>query len=1338
VGAVGLGCTAALAGHFHCDFNTNPADILTIIGTGEWRPDDGATGATGDGYLAVTDAINSLASKIVFDDFDTGMVVKSFTYTCDLRIGNANGCDGHGADGFSVSYCRGNDLVMSDTYLNTAGAGWSGTVNEPGVPDASGLPEEGTETGVSVGFDTWDSGSALWPADLNGSLNDIEGISIRVDNKVVTQVSLPTRNGVCTDITSLQTGPYDTANPGSPAGLCWQPFSIELAEDGKLTVTWKGNKVLDAYQTAYSAGPGRLVFGGRTGGCNQNIHVDNIDIVTVPSDKIVIGQATGTPVGFEITASDSGPAVSDTNTIQLTLDGAAVTLSEVLKSGATTTVRYWDVTKPLVIGSAHTVNLSIKDTRQFAVSADRLFTVPSYLTLPPAYAASGVDLSKPGFKVRAHFNPNSETFDAGVTYVTRAGYEMENTVARAEEQLFGLRGPNKLAASDYVEENVINYSFDVNADLVTPAPYGSFRADPADPLEQPRGPNDWPDFAPWGIEGAYDTSNIAAEIETYVSFPETGVYVLIFNSDDGFRTTCDPQVGELLTSLIVSEADVGKGSSDIAITLYVPQPGIYPMRTVWFQGGGGANLEWSGMEQVPKHTARALLNADVAKAPTALRTYRETTGTVPAGITFIDPARNSGNPYPPEVVLRAEITDGSAGPVDQGSIVMQLDGAAVTPDKSNSGGKTELTYTPPTFLTSGSTHTVIVSFSAPGGQSYSGTNTFTVLSYTTIPPSMALPAAAVDKGQIGFLLKTFQVGILQSNYDPAATNPENGLDTSTYGGETEIHGLYGWTNLADLTMFTGPAGYYQETLVINYNGQSDNDGHFADTGPNMPGIPGTALNESGSANYAVEMLTVLDFTKAGLYAMVFNSDDGFRTTVGNPNEANRRGRPLVLGEYDGGRGSSDTIFYFRVLTPGLYPFRTLYWEGGGDDSCEWSMYNMATHQYVLINDLADHPADALKAYQYPILTTKGSPYVKYFTPVRNTAYFNSNIGAGARTGTDAGIKAVLVDGETAVDPLTVKLTLDSVDVTTTTTVNKVGTETTVSYQPPAPFAAGSTHVARLTFLDRTVNWTFVVGSLPAAKFFIEAEDFNYDSGKSKAEASAMPYFGGAYAGLGAVVGVDYSRGGSEPSSPLYRIGEAEQIPMDRTSDRDRNISEVQVNFKIGWAGAPQWYNYTRDFPAGTYNVYAAISCDSTGAHDCRATLQQVGDATTANQTLTELGAFDAPGTHDVGGWGANALVPLKDSTGSLVALPLGGTTTLRCSLGNGDWDYMLFTTPAAELPKFTAWRINTDGTMTLEWTGGGTLQAAPTVLGQWQDVTGATSPYTFQPSGNMLFGRIMR
>jgi hypothetical protein len=69
-------------------------------------------------------------------------------------------------------------------------------------------------------------------------------------------------------------------------------------------------------------------------------------------------------------------------------------------------------------------------------------------------------------------------------------------------------------------------------------------------------------------------------------------------------------------------------------------------------------------------------------------------------------------------------------------------------------------------------------------------------------------------------------------------------------------------------------------------------------------------------------------------------------------------------------------------------------------------------------------------------------------------------------------------------------------------------------------------------------------------------------------------------------------------------------------------------------------------------------------------------------------------------------------------------------------EYM--TSPAP--PEITSIRVNANGSITVEWTGGGALEAAAAVSGPWQEVTGATSPYTFTPQAGqtMLFGRIRR
>jgi hypothetical protein len=66
----------------------------------------------------------------------------------------------------------------------------------------------------------------------------------------------------------------------------------------------------------------------------------------------------------------------------------------------------------------------------------------------------------------------------------------------------------------------------------------------------------------------------------------------------------------------------------------------------------------------------------------------------------------------------------------------------------------------------------------------------------------------------------------------------------------------------------------------------------------------------------------------------------------------------------------------------------------------------------------------------------------------------------------------------------------------------------------------------------------------------------------------------------------------------------------------------------------------------------------------------------------------------------------------------------------------LIGTVTAPSAKFTGISKNANGSLTLEWVGGGTLQAAPAVTGPWQDVPGATSPYTLTPTEAATFGRI--
>jgi hypothetical protein len=266
----------APAGTATYDFSTDPHTDLAIGGNSvnpmEWVQEGGNPG----GFLAVTWPIGNQVTTVVFPDIDPGRIVTAFNFKCDLRVGNSTG--DRAADGFSISFARADDPVLLEENAGNQGV------------FAGGIAEGGATTGIAVSFDTW-SGNVLPDG------GDIEGIIVRVDNRTVLRQSLPTRHGACDDITSLQTGPRDaqywTDNGTDPSvvtvpeaweTLCWQPFEVNLDEDGTLDVIWKGNRVLDNFQTDYFPSAGRLVFAGRTGGANEHTHVDNLVLTTTAAD----------------------------------------------------------------------------------------------------------------------------------------------------------------------------------------------------------------------------------------------------------------------------------------------------------------------------------------------------------------------------------------------------------------------------------------------------------------------------------------------------------------------------------------------------------------------------------------------------------------------------------------------------------------------------------------------------------------------------------------------------------------------------------------------------------------------------------------------------------------------------------------------------------------------------------------------------------------------------------------------------------------------------------------------------------------------------------------------
>ena len=240
--------------------------------------------------------------------------------------------------------------------------------------------------------------------------------------------------------------------------------------------------------------------------------------------------------------------------------------------------------------------------------------------------------------------------------------------------------------------------------------------------------------------------------------------------------------------------------------------------------------------------------------------------------------------------------------------------------------------------------------------------------------------------------------------------------------------------------------------VINLSQTADTSiGNF----PNdlqMPGIPNIDSNSDG---ISAEIVTYLDLA-VGVYTMGVNSDDGFRTSGGNLKDALQG---VILGQFEGGRGAADSIFTFSVQEAGVYPFRTVWEEGGGDANVEWFTVK-ADGTKVLLND-----TDGVKAYRAATAFVQ-PPYVRSVKP---------GVGPRQLNQPESKVEVVLVDGDAAaIDDATIDFKIDGKAVTGK---KRDGKTVTLTYEPTGIQFPSENHTAELTFkgaggFTRTEKWQF--------------------------------------------------------------------------------------------------------------------------------------------------------------------------------------------------------------------------------------------------------------------------
>ncbi len=381
----------------------------------------------------------------------------------------------------------------------------------------------------------------------------------------------------------------------------------------------------------------------------------------------------------------------------------------------------------------------------------------------------------------------------------------------------------------------------------------------------------------------------------------------------------------------------------------------------------------------------------------------------------------------------ATIKDAAGATLDAASLSVKLNGQAVTVSTTKQADISTIKYSPLTLLPSGSTNGVTITFQDSNKRSYTVTREGVVTVYTAVPAAYAVPAADVDKSKAGFRIRPYGTEAAQPN-------------TLTWT-EEQLAGMHG-PNLANLAGADAD-GFLTWTGIVDFAREADGQiGSFTDVNgypeQPLPGFPGTQIQDGGTGNASLEILTFMDFTSAGLFTMGVNSDDSFKVTAARA-PADKFG--VTLGQYEGGRASADSTFTIFISQAGIYPFRLMWENGTGGANVEW--FTVTDTGVKMPINAAN--SLAIKAYR----EAKTGPFVKAMSPLP---------GAIEVPLTNS-IDLTLMDATTVVQTGTIQLTVNGQSVTPRIDKLAGSKETKVSYSPPGGLPPETTNVVRLVYGD---------------------------------------------------------------------------------------------------------------------------------------------------------------------------------------------------------------------------------------------------------------------------------
>jgi hypothetical protein len=1244
--ALGLCAISAGAATYTNDFNVDPVADPTLIirAPSAWR----ATGSyDNSGYMSINDAENGLQGTIVLPDPDAGSVVNSFRFFSKVRIG---GGTTRPADGMSVSFA-----------------------DDPGAT----VGEEGTPTGLSVNFDTWDNG--------NG---EGQAIEIKWNNVVVARKRfagdsesagpgylVPERDPVTGAPIAIQTDPPGTGTGGTPV---WVDFEFSVTAAGAASVRYKGYDIFKDVVVGWAPRAGRFVIGGRTGNANEAHWIDNVgfttDTATDPPPFFVSTSPAGnpaahlnefTPVSFVIDEALSFEDV-DRNTIRLTVGGQDVTtdpgtqiqfdtpaVGQMTVTHTPGGLGYSPGTRPEAVLTFSTMaGIPFTARKQL-----RITEVPANTTLGPPLFIEAEDFNYSEGGVSGLFfdfgspagSYNAKAAQIGVDYF-QGDSNPDSPLYRVLNPPNGIvgigdnvRGGTTITPDFKVGWNGANdaYNFTRTFPNNTYKVYGRYSSGDLALNTMGRA------TLSRVISDPGASNQVVADIG-FFDFPSTGGWDTFI----GFQPLRDASGNELiirLNGLTTLRHTTRPGAYDVNYFAFVPTfttNVLYPTASM-SPGNGGQTIV---RDNFPVRVT--VTDADTAVVPNSIRLFFDGIEVTPITIT--------DTPLGAEGVVN--ITSSPAfGPHTATSIFS--DNSAV-----------------PKFFTNTVTFTV--------SPLKSGTNTLFI---------EAEDFNFSDDGVTGGLHANFgdpscpaqnKDGILNVDYfevndsnDAGAVpayRPATGVEAAKPGTDGFARGdqtitctyIIGWTDNGDWYNYTRDFG-----ASTRYNVY--------------------ARMASGGGNEGAELARVTSDPAAPAQT---------KDVIGNFNSP-------PTGNWD--------TFHFvplRDAAGNLVNIRL-----GGVQTLRYTKMPVDSD----INYLAFVKADIDFI----------APQLQTAIPAPDSQNAGGVIRAIIRD-EDSQVVAssmrLFLNGVNVTTSATVTDTAAGAEISLPIARNPLGSVQTVRVEwadnQPTP-------------TNGFFQWQFTDFYNGGLNRFIEVEDFNTAGGDFLPSKPGVSFEQkGLYNALGATPLVDYNDAGDAIESNLYRTEGVNNVPhvnMVATPDTtatgggSRPGFEVLPDYKIGWTNPnTDWYHYTRDFGASSNYVIYIRASHGDGTQTIGGALDLIDDPTLPAST-NRIGTFRAPAT---GGWDTFTFIPLRDTGNQILRVPLAGVQTLRYTVeaNGGDINYLMLAPVPPLGPSLTIARSGNNVTVT--WPSGN-LQSAPAITGPWTTQTGATSPLQLNNTTGMQFFR---